>query len=64
MTTLANPLDFEKQYHSPDMVKVIVDQFDNALYFSRSPIPYQREIVTIFLSIIIRACTLLPVNFY
>ncbi len=45
MTTLANPLDFDKQYHSPDFVKVIVDQFDNALYFSRSPIPYQREVI-------------------
>lgn len=45
MTTLANPLDFDKQYQSPDMVKVIVDQFDNALYFSRAPIPYQREVI-------------------
>lgn len=43
MTTLANPLDFDSQYHSPDFVKVIVDAFDNALYFSRTPIPYQRE---------------------
>ncbi len=43
MTTLANPLDFETQYQSPDFVKVIVDQFDSALYFSRAPIPYQRD---------------------
>ena len=45
MTTLANPLDFETQYRSPDMVKVIVDKNDNAIYFSRSPIPYQREVI-------------------
>lgn len=45
MTTLANPLDFETQYHSPDFVKVIVDKHFNALYFSRSPIPYQREVL-------------------
>lgn len=45
MTTLANPLDFSTHYHSSDMVKVIVDQFDNALYFSRAPIPYQREVI-------------------
>lgn len=45
MTTLANPLDFDTQYKSPDFVKVIIDQFDNALYFSRAPIPYQREII-------------------
>ncbi len=45
MTTLANPLDFETQYHSPDMVKVIVDKNSDAIYFSRSPIPYQREVI-------------------
>lgn len=45
MTTLANPLDFKTQYHSPDAVKVIVDKHFNALYFSRSPIPYQRDII-------------------
>ncbi|HLF66413.1 MAG TPA: 3-deoxy-manno-octulosonate cytidylyltransferase, partial [Gammaproteobacteria bacterium] len=45
MTTLANPLDFTKQYHSPDMVKVIVDQQHYALYFSRAPIPYQRAVI-------------------
>jgi 3-deoxy-manno-octulosonate cytidylyltransferase (CMP-KDO synthetase) len=45
MTTLANPLDFTKQYQSPDMVKVIVDKNHNAIYFSRSPIPYQREVI-------------------
>jgi 3-deoxy-manno-octulosonate cytidylyltransferase (CMP-KDO synthetase) len=45
MTTLANPLDFETQYHSPDMVKVIVDKNNDAIYFSRSPIPYQREVI-------------------
>ncbi|MFI4955944.1 MAG: 3-deoxy-manno-octulosonate cytidylyltransferase [Gammaproteobacteria bacterium] len=45
MTTLANPLDFKTQYHSPDVVKVIVDKHFNALYFSRAPIPFQRDII-------------------
>jgi 3-deoxy-manno-octulosonate cytidylyltransferase (CMP-KDO synthetase) len=45
MTTLANPLNFETQYHNPDFVKVIVDKNSNAIYFSRSPIPYQREVI-------------------
>lgn len=45
MTTLANPLDFTTQYSSPDVVKVIVDKNQNALYFSRSAIPYQREVI-------------------
>jgi 3-deoxy-manno-octulosonate cytidylyltransferase (CMP-KDO synthetase) len=29
---------------NPDLVKVITDQNDYALYFSRSPIPYYREV--------------------
>ena len=45
MATLCYPLDFEKFYHSPDIVKVILNQKSQALYFSRSPIPYQRASV-------------------
>ena len=43
MSTLASKLDWEQDYHSPDLVKVICDQKNYALYFSRSPIPYLRE---------------------
>lgn len=42
MTTLAYPLEKDK-YNSPDSVKVITDIHMNALYFSRSPIPYYRS---------------------
>lgn len=41
MTTLAFPLDKEK-YEQPGSVKVITDLQGNAIYFSRSPIPYYR----------------------
>ena len=41
MTTLAYPLQKEK-YHEPGSVKVITDINNNAIYFSRSPIPYYR----------------------
>ena len=42
MTTLASPLDRETNYLNPGAVKVITDLHGNALYFSRSPIPYFR----------------------
>lgn len=41
MSTLACPLA-DDSLHDPNVVKVVVDRNSNALYFSRSPIPYQR----------------------
>jgi len=41
MTTLAYPLEKDK-YTEPGAVKVITDLKGNAIYFSRSPIPYYR----------------------
>ena len=41
MTTLAFPLAKEK-YHDPGAVKVLIDQNQHAIYFSRAPIPYYR----------------------
>ncbi|MBF2083861.1 3-deoxy-manno-octulosonate cytidylyltransferase [Thermoleptolyngbya sp. C42_A2020_037] len=43
MTTLACPLDMEKGYTDPNSVKVLCDRHSNAIYFSRSPIPYFRN---------------------
>jgi 3-deoxy-manno-octulosonate cytidylyltransferase (CMP-KDO synthetase) len=43
MATIGNALDFEKEYLTPDMVKVIIDQQGYAIYFSRAPIPYLRQ---------------------
>ena len=42
MTTLACPLDIEQDLNNPNVAKVICDRHGNALYFSRSPIPYFR----------------------
>lgn len=42
MTTLAYPLEMKTKYTEPGAVKVITDLYGNALYFSRSPIPYFR----------------------
>jgi 3-deoxy-manno-octulosonate cytidylyltransferase (CMP-KDO synthetase) len=41
MVSLRYPLA-EEEIDNPNRVKVVVDQADRALYFSRSPIPYRR----------------------
>lgn len=43
MTTLGCPLHLAEEYNEPGVVKVIVDQLGNGIYFSRSPIPYFRS---------------------
>ncbi|MEM9088827.1 MAG: 3-deoxy-manno-octulosonate cytidylyltransferase [Cyanobacteria bacterium P01_F01_bin.53] len=43
MTTLACPLDLEQDLDNPNVAKVLCDCAANALYFSRSPIPYFRK---------------------
>ena len=43
MASLACPLNMETEYNNPNVVKVITDKKSNALYFSRSPLPYFRE---------------------
>lgn len=40
MATLACPIESDEEYYSRDVVKVVADREGNALYFSRSPIPY------------------------
>lgn len=43
MATLAAPLFDEGEWRAPQVVKVVVDAGGRALYFSRSPIPYDRD---------------------
>jgi len=33
----------QADYHNPNVVKVVVDSFSNAMYFSRSLIPFNRD---------------------
>ncbi|HYF98430.1 MAG TPA: 3-deoxy-manno-octulosonate cytidylyltransferase [Coxiellaceae bacterium] len=42
MTTLAYPILTQEEFNDPGAVKVVLDQNQNALYFSRSAIPYFR----------------------
>lgn len=42
MGTLKIPLESPEEMFDPNVVKVVTDQQDFALYFSRSPIPYDR----------------------
>jgi 3-deoxy-manno-octulosonate cytidylyltransferase (CMP-KDO synthetase) len=43
IATLANPITDSQELFDPSAVKVVVDLQGNALYFSRSPIPYHRH---------------------
>jgi len=43
MATLAVPIRDEAEWRSPHVVKVVADVDGRALYFSRSPIPHDRD---------------------
>lgn len=43
MATLAMPFDSKEDFMNPNQVKVVRDQRDCALYFSRAPIPHDRD---------------------
>jgi len=40
--TLAHRIDTEAEWRSPEVVKVVVNRHNEALYFSRSPLPFMR----------------------
>ncbi|NPA17399.1 MAG: 3-deoxy-manno-octulosonate cytidylyltransferase [Aquificae bacterium] len=44
VTTLSYPITEEDDYINPNVVKVVTDKNGYALYFSRSPIPFYRDI--------------------
>lgn len=43
MTSLRTRLTSREEYFDPNVVKVVVDSRDVALYFSRAPIPFDRD---------------------
>ncbi|EIJ36193.1 3-deoxy-manno-octulosonate cytidylyltransferase [Thiothrix nivea] len=43
IATLATPITEESDFANPNIVKVVRDEQGMALYFSRAPIPFQRE---------------------
>ncbi len=43
MGTLASPMDSEEDLRNPNVAKIVTDKNDNALYFSRAPIPWSRD---------------------
>jgi 3-deoxy-manno-octulosonate cytidylyltransferase (CMP-KDO synthetase) len=43
MATLRRRIDDAAEYRNPNVVKVVVDAAQRALYFSRSPLPFARE---------------------
>lgn len=43
MATLCEPLTLQEDFLNPNIVKVVADQQGYALYFSRAPIPWDRD---------------------
>lgn len=43
MATLATPIVDDEEWRNPNVVKVVIDARGDALYFSRSPIPFWRD---------------------
>ncbi len=43
MATLCTPIHGLGEFLNPDVTKVVVDQEGNALYFSRAPLPWNRD---------------------
>ncbi|MGH8307260.1 MAG: 3-deoxy-manno-octulosonate cytidylyltransferase [Gammaproteobacteria bacterium] len=43
MATLCTPIHDLEEFLNPNVVKLVPDQAGNALYFSRAPIPWNRE---------------------
>jgi 3-deoxy-manno-octulosonate cytidylyltransferase (CMP-KDO synthetase) len=46
MATLKTRLASLAEYRNPNVVKVVTDQLGFALYFSRAPIPYPRDVIS------------------
>ena len=46
VATLAHPIHTEEEFHNHNMVKVVLNHQQEALYFSRSLIPFPRQIRT------------------
>ena len=43
MSTLATPIRSRERFHDPACVKVVFNQRQEAMYFSRAPIPFARD---------------------
>ncbi|MEN8227434.1 MAG: 3-deoxy-manno-octulosonate cytidylyltransferase [Bacteroidota bacterium] len=44
IATLIQPLQNRDEFGNPNVVKVVVDKTNRALYFSRAPIPFRRDL--------------------
>ncbi|MFN7094730.1 MAG: 3-deoxy-manno-octulosonate cytidylyltransferase, partial [Burkholderiales bacterium] len=43
VATLAHPIQSEEEIFNPNIVKVVLDKLQHAMYFSRAPIPFYRD---------------------
>lgn len=45
IVTTWEPIEDPSEVLNPDVVKIVVDEYEKAIYFSRSPVPYPRDAV-------------------
>ncbi len=43
MATICHPISAYEEFHNPNVVKVVLDRWNYASYFSRAPIPFTRD---------------------
>lgn len=43
ISTLIREIKDKEEIQNPNLVKVVIDKYKKAMYFSRSPIPYERQ---------------------
>lgn len=47
MSTVKTPIYKWAQWHNPNVVKIVTDREEYAIYFSRSPIPFNRDLCSL-----------------
>ncbi len=63
MATLSTPIERVEDVFNPNIVKVLVNEKGESIYFSRSPIPFERDHMMVFMPIVLNTLSnMLPMR--